>query len=236
MKSHNGVETLANCINPGVKMKKIISLLSMLCFFAPPIVMAEEYSEGVEYVEYKRPFSVSTGDKIEVKEIFWYGCPHCYNLEYPLNKWRKEAMPANASFVRMPGIFSDKWIPHARAYYAFESLGQTEKLHHALMQEIHAKKNRLMTKDKIADFIATQGIERKAFLDAYNSFSVDSLSRQAAIMTKRYGITGVPSLVIDGRYLVSTNMAGGTKEVFKVIDYLIKKATELRKKEQSQTK
>jgi thiol:disulfide interchange protein DsbA len=217
-------------------MKKIIFLISTLCLFLPTFAVAEEYSEGVEYIAYNRPFPVSTGDKIEVKEIFWYGCPHCYNLEAPLNKWRKDVMPDNASFVRMPGIFRENWIPHARAYYAFEALGQTEKLHHAMMNAIHAKKNRLATKDQIADFIATQGIDRKDFLDAYNSFSVDSLSRQAAIMTKRYNITGVPTLIIDGRYLVSTNMAGGTKEVFKVVDHLIKKATELRKSEKSPSK
>ena len=217
-------------------MKKIIFLISTLCLFIPSFAVAEEYSEGVEYIAYKMPFPVSTGDKIEVKEIFWYGCPHCYNLEAPLNKWRKEGMPANASFVRMPGIFRENWIPHARAYYAFEALGQTEKLHHAMMNTIHAKKNRLATKDQIADFVATQGIDRKEFLDAYNSFSVDSLSRQAAIMTKRYNITGVPTLIIDGRYLVSTNMAGGTKEVFKVVDHLIKKSAELRKSEKSPAK
>ena len=217
-------------------MKKIIFLISTLCLFLPTFAVAEEYSEGVEYIAYNRPFPVSTGDKIEVKEIFWYGCPHCYNLEAPLNKWRKEVMPDNASFVRMPGIFRENWIPHARTYYAFEALGQTEKLHHAMMNTIHAKKQRLVTKDQIADFVATQGIDRKEFLDAYNSFSVDSLSRQAAIMTKRYNITGVPTLIIDGRYLVSTNMAGGTKEVFKVVDHLIKKATELRKTEKSPSK
>lgn len=217
-------------------MKKIIFLISTLCLFLPTFAVAEEYSEGVEYIAYNRPFPVSTGDKIEVKEIFWYGCPHCYNLEGPLNKWRKEVMPDNASFVRMPGIFRENWIPHARTYYAFEALGQTEKLHHAMMNTIHAKKQRLVTKDQIADFVATQGIDRKEFLDAYNSFSVDSLSRQAAIMTKRYNITGVPTLIIDGRYLVSTNMAGGTKEVFKVVDHLIKKATELRKTEKSPSK
>ncbi|MCK5361179.1 MAG: thiol:disulfide interchange protein DsbA/DsbL, partial [Gammaproteobacteria bacterium] len=163
---------------------------------------------------------------------FWYGCPHCFNLEAPLNKWRQEGIPDNAEFLRMPGIFRDNWIPHARAYYAFEALGQTEKLHHAMMNEMHVKKKRLMTKDQIADFIATQGVDRKEFLDAYNSFSVDSLSRQAGIMTKRYNITGVPTIIVDGRYLVSTSHTGKGK-LFKVVNYLVEKAAALRKQEET---
>ncbi|MEA1889656.1 MAG: thiol:disulfide interchange protein DsbA/DsbL [Pseudomonadota bacterium] len=216
-------------------MKKILFLLFTIALY-PGLLMAEEYSEGVEYTRYSKPFPVSTGDKIEVREVFWYGCPHCFNLEAPLNKWRKESMPANAEFVRMPAIFRENWIPHARAYYAFDALDQSEKLHHAIMSVMHVKKKRLMTKDQIADFIATQGVDRKEFLDAYNSFSVDSLSRQAGIMTKRYGITGVPSIIVDGRYLVSTKTPGGVKEQFKVVNYLVQKAAEARKNEEVKTK
>ncbi|GBE06976.1 thiol:disulfide interchange protein DsbA precursor [bacterium BMS3Bbin11] len=211
-------------------MKKILFLLLTLTL-SPTILMAEEYSEGIEYTQYEKPFPVSTGDKIEVKEIFWYGCPHCFNLEAPLNKWLKEGIPANAKFIRMPGIFRDNWLVHARAYYAFESLGQTEKLHHALMDVIHVKKQRLATEDQIADFVSTQGIDRKEFIDAYNSFSVDALSRQAKIMTGKYKITGVPSIVVDGRYLVTTTTAGGKEELFKVVNYLVQQATEARQNE-----
>jgi len=214
-----------------MNLKKSLFLLLILCL-SPATLMADEFKEGVEYTTFARPFPVITGDKIEVREIFWYGCPHCFNLEAPLNKWRQESMPANAEFVRMPGIFRENWIPYARAYYAFEALGQTEKLHHAMMNVIHVKKKRLTTKDQIADFIATQGVDRKEFLDAYNSFSVDSLSRQAGIMTKRYGITGVPSIVVDGRYLVSASHTG-KGQLFNVVNYLVEKAAGLRKQEES---
>ena len=214
-----------------MNLKKSLFLLLILCL-SPAILMADEFKEGVEYTSFTKPYPVITGDKIEVREIFWYGCPHCFNLEAPMNKWRKEGMPANAEFIRMPGIFRENWVPHARAYYAFEALGQTEKLHHAMMNEMHVKKKRLKTKDQIADFIATQGVDRKEFLDAYNSFSVDSLSRQAAIMTKRYGITGVPSIIVDGRYLVSASHAG-KGQLFNVVNYLVDKAAGLRKQEES---
>ena len=218
-----------------MKMKKILFLLLTL-ILSPTILMAEEYSEGVEYTKYKKPLPVTTGDRIEVREIFWYGCPHCFTLDAPLNKWRKEGIPADAEFIRMPAIFRDSWMVHARAYYAFESLDQTEKLHHALMNVMHVKKQRLVSKDQIADFVSTQGIDRKKFLDAYNSFSVDALSRQAKIMTGRYGITGVPSVVVDGRYLVTTTTAGGTQELFKVVNYLVQQAAEARKNEKVEAK
>ena len=216
-------------------MKKILFLLLTLTL-SPSILMAKEYTDGKEYITYKKPFPVSTGDKIEIKEIFWYGCPHCFSLEAPLNKWLQQGIPENAEFIRMPGIFRDNWMVHARAYYAFESLDQTEKLHHALMDVMHVKRQRLATEDQIADFVATQGIDRKKFKDAYNSFSVDALSRQAKIMTGRYEITGVPSIVVDGRYLVTSTTAGSNEELFKVVNYLVKQATEARKTDKTKAK
>lgn len=216
-------------------MKKILFLLLTLTL-SPSILMAKEYTDGKEYITYKKPFPVSTGDKIEIKEIFWYGCPHCFSLEAPLNKWLQQGIPENAEFIRMPGIFRDNWMVHARAYYAFESLDQTEKLHHALMDVMHVKRQRLATEDQIADFVATQGIDRKKFIDAYNSFSVDALSRQAKIMTGRYEITGVPSIVVDGRYLVTSTTAGSNEELFKVVNYLVKQATEARKTDKTKAK
>ena len=218
-----------------MKMKKILFLLLTLTL-SPTLLLAEEYSEGIEYTAYKKPFPVTTGDKIEVREVFWYGCPHCFTLDAPLNKWRKEGIPANAEFIRMPAIFRDSWMVHARAYYAFDSLDQTEELHHALMNAMHVKKQRLVTEDQIADFVSTQGIDRKKFVDAYNSFSVDALSRQAKIMTGRYAIKGVPSVVVDGRYLVTTTTAGGTEELFKVVNYLVQQAAEARQNEKIQAK
>ena len=217
-----------------MKLNKSLFLVLALCL-SPLTLLAKEFQNEVHYTTFSRPLPVNTGEKIEVREIFWYGCPHCYNLEAPLNKWLQEGIPANAKFIRMPGIFRESWIPYARAYYAFEALDQTEKMHHAMMNEVHVKKNRTKTKDQIADFIATQGVDRKEFIDAYNSFSVDSLSRQAGIMTKRYGISGVPSIIIDGRFLVSTsNVAEG--DLFKLVNHLVDKAAALRQKKDPKAK
>lgn len=209
-------------------MKRLIALLILITLL--PLSAWAEFKEGVNYTRYSRPFPVVTGDKIEVREIFWYGCPHCYNLEPVLNDWEKNGKPANAELVRMPGIFRDSWVPYARAYYAFKALGILDTMHPAMYDEIHRKHNRMTTREEFADLVASKGFDRKAFLDAYNSFSVDTLSRQAAIMTKRYGITGVPSIVVDGRFLTGAGMAGGQKQLFEVVNYLVDLAAKERAK------
>ena len=159
-------------------MKKLIGLLVLLSLL--PMTAWSEFKEGENYARYPQPFPVATGDKIEVREVFWYGCPHCYNLEPALQQWDKESRPDNAELVRMPGIFRESWVPYARAYYAFQALGIEETMHNALMAEIHQKKHRINSRDEIADLVEAKGFDKKAFLSAYSSFSVDSQSRQAA--------------------------------------------------------
>ncbi len=207
-------------------MKKLVALIAFLTFL--PITGWAEFKDGEHYARYPQQFPVATGDKIEVREIFWYGCPHCYNLEPKLQKWEKEAMPENAELVRMPGIFRESWVPGARAYYSFKSMGILDTMHNALMIEIHQKKRPMNTREQLADLVEAKGYDRKAFLNAYNSFSVDSLSRQATIMTKRYGITGVPAIVVDGRYVTGVGQAGGYDQLFKLINYLVERAAEER--------
>ncbi|HBE91053.1 MAG TPA: disulfide bond formation protein DsbA [Gammaproteobacteria bacterium] len=209
-------------------MRKLIVLLALLTLL--PMTAWSEFEEGVNYTRYPRAFPVATGDKIEVREIFWYGCPHCYNIEPEMQRWEKNSMPDNAELIRMPGIFRESWVPYARAFYAFQAMGILDKMHDALLIEIHQKKNRITTREQIADLVEAKGFDRKAFLSAYNSFSVDSQSRQAAIMTKRYGITGVPAIIVDGRFVTGAGQAGGQKQLFELINHLVGLATEEREK------
>jgi thiol:disulfide interchange protein DsbA len=209
-------------------MRKLIVLLALLTLL--PMTAWSEFKEGENYVRYPRAFPVATGEKIEVREIFWYGCPHCYNLEPDLQRWEKNSMPDNVELIRMPGIFRDTWVPYARAFYAFQAMGVLDKMHDALMIEIHQKKHQVNSRDEIADLVEAKGFDKKAFLSAYNSFSVDSQSRQAAILTKRYGITGVPAIIVDGRFVTGAGQAGGQKQLFELINHLVTLATEERKK------
>jgi len=207
-------------------MNKLVLALLMAFTFALPAA-AEQYVEGVQYTELFQRQPVVTGDKIEVRELFWYGCPHCFDFEPDLNTWRK-SMPKDAAFVRMPAVLRDNWEPHARAYYAFQALGVTDKLHSVLFDAIHVKKEKLFDADALADFAAAHGIDRKAFLDAYNSFGVDSEVRKAKLLGRQYEADGVPTIIVDGRYRTTAHMAGGFDQLVKLMDYLVAKAKQER--------
>ncbi len=208
-------------------MKKLVYILS-LCFSLMPGAGHAEYAEGVEYIRLPQSQPVETGNKIEVREFFWYGCPHCYNLEPALNKWLK-TKPANVQFVRTPGIFRPSWEPHARAFYAFEALGVTDKLHSAFFDAIHRQHEALDNESSIAEFVARHGVDKEKFLKAYNSFSVAAKIKNAMQMAQRYGIEGVPTLIVDGKFKPNGPIVGDHEALMRLVNYLINKAAAERK-------
>lgn len=162
-------------------------------------------------------------NKIEVMEIFWYGCSHCYQMETPLNAWLKK-MPADVSFKRMPGLPNASWAPMAQAYFTMETLGVVDKLHDKLFVAIHKQKSLDPTDKKAAvDWIANNsGLDRNKVEETFNSFTVNTNLKRAAQVFRSSGATGVPSLVIDGKYITSGTMAGGNVQALQVVDYIIK--------------
>lgn len=214
-------------------MKKIAGLLLLFISFAPVSAFAQ-YLEGVEYVRLAHPQPVETGRKIEVKEVFWYGCPHCYHLEPILLKWLK-TKPADAAFVRMPGILSPAWEPQGRAFYTFQALGVLDKLHEAFFNAIHRDHQMLNDEASIAAFAAQHGVDKQKFMEAYHSFLVDAEVRNAQQLGQRYGIDSVPTFIIDGKYRTNASMASTqdpahpAHDLMKVVDYLIKKAASERR-------
>jgi len=202
-------------------MRSLIRPALFVLLFMPFSGQAQ-YLEGVEYTRVS-PQPVETGSKVEVREFFGYGCSHCFALEPILEKWLK-SLPKNAQFVRTPAVFSEAWAVHARAYYAFEALGITSKMHYALFQALHAEKRTLNTADSLAAFVGEKGGDRKAFLDAYNSFGMQANLSRATQTGRAYNIDSVPTLIVDGKYMTSANIAGGYDKVPLVLDFLIKKA------------
>ena len=158
-------------------------------------------------------------------EIFWYGCPHCYHLEPQLAAWVK-TLPKDVYFKRVPGLPQPAWAPMAKAYYAMEALGVLDKLHNKLFDAIH--KQRVLRPDNEAAVITwitnEGGLDRKKVEAAFNSFSTNTKLMKAAQIFRASGATGVPSLVIDGKYLTSSTMAGGNPQVLQVADQLIEQA------------
>lgn len=180
---------------------------------------------GFEYMQTQQAIPTDNPAKIEVTELFWYGCPHCYALEPQLNAWVKK-LGKDVEFKRVPGIARPDWAPAAKAYYAMDALGVTEKLHAALFDAIHKQRSVKPNDDaSLIDWITRQsGLDRKKVEDAYNSFSVNTKMMRATQIFRASGATGVPSLIIEGKYLTSSTLAGGNEEALKVADYLIDKA------------
>lgn len=184
-----------------------------------------EPQSGFEYAPTQQAIPNDNPGKIEVRELFWYGCPHCYQLEPKLAAWVKK-LPADVAFVRVPGIARPDWAPGAKAYYALEALGLTDKLHGALFDAIHKHKSLAPNDDAaLIGWITKQsGLDGKKVQSAYNSFSVNTKMSRAMQVFRASGATGVPALIVDGKYLSSSTMAGGNDQLLKTADYLISKA------------
>ncbi len=191
--------------------------LLILMFACSALLKAEE--AGYQTLSPAQP--TQHADKVEVIEFFWYGCPHCYSFEPLLNKWVK-SQPANVEFIRQPAVFSDTWGKHAKAYFTAEALGVVDKVHADIFDTIQNKKEKLETEEQLAKFFVAHGVDETQFHEAYNSFLVDSKMRQATAIAARYGITGVPAVVVNGKYLVNANLAGSHEKMIEVMDKLIK--------------
>lgn len=210
--------------------KALYSLIFLLCF--APAAQAANYLEGIEYDRLPAPQPVETGKQVEVREVFWYGCPHCYTLEPHVQRWLK-TKPANAEFVRMPGILRDSWEPQGRAYYAFEALGVTEKLHPLFFKAIHEDRQSLNDEASIAEFVARHGVDKDAFRKAYRSFSVDASVKNAIRLGERYGLDSVPTIIVDGKYRTSAGKTGSYEALMEVVDFLVQKSAAERKSKKS---
>ena len=177
------------------------------------------FTEGKEYKLIKPPQATTTGDKVEVVELFWYGCPHCYSFEPFVKKWLPNK-PANVEFVRLPAVLNPRWEVHARAFYTAQALGVEDKIHTALFDAMHKDKKRFNDEAALADFFVEQGVDREAFKKTFDSFSVVTKVNRARALTRRYGISGVPSVVINGKYRTSAQDAGSYPNILKVVDFL----------------
>jgi thiol:disulfide interchange protein DsbA len=178
------------------------------------------FDEGIDFTQLAEPQATETGDKIEVLEVFMYSCPHCYHLEPDIDAWLK-TKPENVEFRRMPAIFGPKVEPHARAFYAAELMGVEEKFHMPLFSALHDKKLQIWDEDALVAFAEQQGIDGAEFRAAYNSFYTNMKVRRATEMGRRYGIDGVPAVVVNGKYRTSPSQTGSREGLVKVIDYLI---------------
>lgn len=200
-------------------MKKFLSILMLLLSTS---AMADAPKPGAEFDAVAQPISTDVAGKIEVMEVFWYGCIHCYQMEAPLNAWVKK-LPADVYFKRMPALPRADWAPMAKAFFAMETLGVQEKLHTQLFEAVHKQKVLNPTDEKAAIEWLTKasGMDKLKVEQAFKSFTINTNLNRAAQIFRSSGATGVPSLVIDGKYITSSTMSGGNAEALKVADYII---------------
>ena len=203
-----------------------IAGLMALCLSAQ--TNAQEFIEDVNYVRLSKPQSVQTGDKIEVLELFWYHCPHCFYLEPYLNRWLKNTADY-IEYVRLPAVLRGSWEFDARIFYTFEALGVTQTMHKAYFDAIHKDREQFVTEEQVAGWAGEYGIERQDFLDTFfNSFYVNSKVETARKLTGAYETDGVPTIIIDGKYRTKVSLAGGHDELIDLINYLAAVAQEER--------
>jgi protein dithiol oxidoreductase (disulfide-forming) len=203
-------------------MKMVTAWLLALvlpCFMATA-ALAADYQEGKEYLILANPQPTSSDDKIEVVELFWYGCPHCYRLEPFLAKWLT-SKPDDVVFIRMPAVLGPNWELYGKAYYTAEFLGVQDKIHPALFNALHNDRKKIRDEAALQDFFVEQGVTAEDFRNTFNSFAVNVKLNNAKQMTKRYAITGVPTVVINGKYSTSASQAGSNENIIKVMDFLI---------------
>ena len=179
--------------------------------------------EGTNYVRLTQPVPVPSNGKIELIEFFWYGCPHCNAFEPTLDAWQKK-LPDDVAFKRVPVAFSEEpFVAHQRIFYALESMGLVDKMHRKVFYAIHNERMRLAKPDEIATFMGKNGVDPAKFLEAYNSFSVQTKAAQARQLAQAYKIDAVPAMGVQGRYYVTGTMAGGNEKMPAVVDALVQR-------------
>lgn len=204
------------------KIYAVFCIITGTLFLSP--VQAEKYEEGKHYQALPQAQPVQTGKKIEVAELFWYHCPHCFALEPVLEDWLDKAKPENAEYVRVPGIFRKTTIFDARVYYTLEALGVIDKMHADIYQEIHVRKNPFASVEDISGLLKKHGVNEIDFKAAFESFAVDTKVKQAQLAFERYQATGVPTIVVDGKYRATASSAGGHQELMNLTNFLVEKA------------
>lgn len=204
-------------------LKKLLTTVALSLMAT--LSWAEDYRAGEHYHELAFPVKTASAEKIEVTEAFGYPCPHCNTFEPLLAKWRKQQAD-DVEFVGLPVVFGRSWEPLARAYYVAELSDKVEATHQPMFDAIHLHRKRFSGPKALAEFYAPLGIEEEKFNKLYNSFAVNMKLKQADSKVRGYEITGVPAMVVNGKYRITAQSAGGHKQMLEVVDYLVQKERE----------
>lgn len=200
-------------------MKKfILGAVSAAVMAFSGTAMAANFVAGTDYRVVANPVKVEVPGKIEVREFFWYGCPHCFVLEPHMQTWLKK-LPKDVRFVRTPAAMNPVWDQGARGYYVSEALGVRKRSHLPLFHAIHVNKQQIFDQASQAKFFTRYGVPEAKFNSLFNSFAITAKVAQSNRLAQQYQLTGVPAVVVNGKYVVQ----GEDAKVTQVVNYLIEK-------------
>lgn len=187
----------------------------------PALAQARQFKEGKDYRKLDKPVAPEApAGKVDVIEFFWYACPHCNAFEPTLEAWIKSA-PKDLAIRRVPVAFNASFVPLQKMYFTLEGMGKVADLHAKVFRAIHVEKVKLAKDDEIMAWIATQGVDVAKFKEIYNSFTVSNQVRRASQLQDAYGVEGVPSMGVAGRFYTDGTMAGSMPVVLQVVEQLV---------------
>jgi len=208
-----------NPIRSFLALPALVGSVALVC-------AASVHAAGIDptgkYELVEPPQPTDTPDKVEVVEVFWFGCPHCFSF-LPAMEQYANGKPDYVAVRHMPAIFRDSWVVHARAFYTAELLGIEKEIHRPLFEAIHVHKQPLDTREELMKFFEQYGVSNDDFNKTYDSFAVETLLRKSQVMQQRYGVRGTPTVIVNGKYRVSGSLAGSPQDMIKVIEALVER-------------
>lgn len=203
-------------------MLKKVALLGAALMMPLWAQAADTFIEGKHYVKLDTPVRTADASKVEVVEMFGYPCPHCNTFEPSLEVWEKKAAD-DVDFKRVPVVFGRSWEPMARAYYTSELMKTLDKTHKATFNAVHVERRRFRSQDDLAEFYGNLGVDAAKFNKYFNSFAVNAKLKQGDSRVRGYGVEGVPTMVVNGKYRITGHMAGGQAKMLEVVNFLVEK-------------
>ncbi len=200
-----------------------VALVPVVMLLSQPQVEAQEpFTAGKDYAVIKEPVRTGNPNKVEVTEVFWYGCGHCNNFRPVFDQWKKQQ--SDDLLIRhSPAMWNKNMAVHARIFYTATALGKQEVMHKSIFDAMHKQKKKLLKTSEISALFAQYGVDKETFEKTFKSFGVNSMVQQSDSRARAYGITGTPELVINGKYRISAGMTGSQAKMLEVAEFLIEK-------------
>lgn len=210
-------------------MRLFRQLLVLSIAFLSFSAAAQEPRLGQEYTVLDRPQPTDSGKKVEITEFFGYFCPACNSFEPYLEAWIKK-QGDRIVVKRVHVKFSDAMIPQQKLYFTLEAMGKVDQYQLKTFNAYHVDRNRLSSDAEVFKYVEKVGLDKKKFADIYSSFSIQSKVNRAVQLMSDYKINGVPTVAIDGRFMVSpadlfakSKARDGSHAGLVVMDYLVDK-------------